>query len=813
MHFFINLQIRRKIYLLVLLALLAAVLVGVKGYFSTRDIARNQNVLFEHYQSLVCYSDIESALLTARGDVRNMMLQNTPADREKYRAIFMKDYDKVEAGLAKAGGFSSGPAVRQEYEKLIAAWNRYKQLRDRAIPFALAMQDKEALAILDTDARQSLAVLRAALRRICEIEMTESTLLDERADQSASSSLVWIASLLILGMVTVSVLAIYMARLIATPLQDLTITARELAEGNTHYRIEPSDRRDEIGLLQSSFVVMMQNIRLHADEAKQIAQGNLDTDITVASEHDTLARELIQMVETIKTLIHTLQQLTKNILDGDLSKRGDAQQFKGGYREIVDNLNKTLDAMINPVKEGAAVLSVMAANDFSVRVTGSYRGDHRLIIDSINHLGESISSVIRDVNSAVSAAASASSQISSSTEEMAAGAHEQTQQASEVAAAVEEMTKTILETTKHAGIAAETARRAGATAASGGEVVKETIKGMNRIAEVVMKSAATTAALGQSSDQIGEIIQVIDDIADQTNLLALNAAIEAARAGEQGRGFAVVADEVRKLAERTTKATKEIAGMIKQIQKDTSGAVESMEQGKREVEAGKQLALRADQSLNEIIEGANNVVGTVTQVAAASEEQSSASEQISKNIEAITAITHESAAGTQQIARAAEDLSRLTENLQTLTSVFKILPASADRHSVDAHSQTAQVSAEKSIVTADDIDAMITGHQLWKLRIKKLFTGLEHIPNEKIGNHRECKLGICYYGEWRHHFSTERFYKDLGSRHEEFHAAIKETVMLWNAGQKDEAFRRGEDVVQLSAAVVALLQDCRTKIL
>ena len=195
---------------------------------------------------------------------------------------------------------------------------------------------------------------------------------------------------------------------------------------------------------------------------------------------------------------------------------------------------------------------------------------------------------------------------------------------------------------------------------------------MQRIEEVVNKSANTVQQLGKSSEQIGEIIQVIDDIADQTNLLALNAAIEAARAGEQGRGFAVVADEVRKLAERTTKATKEIADMIKRIQKDTLDAVKSMEEGTAEVENGKLLANKAGDSLQEIVRVSKQVGDLVNQVAAASEEQSSSAEVISKNIEAISAVTQESAGGTQQIAHAAEDLNRLTLNLENLIAKFKI---------------------------------------------------------------------------------------------------------------------------------------------
>jgi len=203
-------------------------------------------------------------------------------------------------------------------------------------------------------------------------------------------------------------------------------------------------------------------------------------------------------------------------------------------------------------------------------------------------------------------------------------------------------------------------------------VVEESVAGMRRIANVVKKSAETVQALGRSSDQIGEIIGVIDDIADQTNLLALNAAIEAARAGEQGRGFAVVADEVRKLAERTTKATKEIASMIKTFQADTAGAVTSMSEGTRQVDEGIKLADQAGTSLQQIVEISQKVTDMVAQIAAASEQQSSASEQISKNVEAITTVTAETASGTQQIARAAEDLNRLTENLQEYLSMFKL---------------------------------------------------------------------------------------------------------------------------------------------
>lgn len=328
--------------------------------------------------------------------------------------------------------------------------------------------------------------------------------------------------------------------------------------------------------------------------------------------------------------------------------------------------------IIQPLQDVSNVLNKVSNGDFTVQLNVKSNDEIGMLAKDLNKMVHDIKASLDVVANSIDQLASTSAELSSNAEMIAAGAIEQAEQASTTASAVEEVNATVVEVAKNAANVASSANMAKEQVLRGHAIVTETKEMMEKIAETVSHSANTVRALGESSEQIGQIIQVIDDIADQTNLLALNAAIEAARAGEHGRGFAVVADEVRKLAEKTVKATKEIAEMIENIQADTGGAVASMQEGVSQVEEGKRKAEEATAALDQIKESVESVSYEVSQIARATDEQSKATELMAQSVENISKVASENSIASKESAQAVEQLSRLASDLQAMINRFKL---------------------------------------------------------------------------------------------------------------------------------------------
>ena len=283
-----------------------------------------------------------------------------------------------------------------------------------------------------------------------------------------------------------------------------------------------------------------------------------------------------------------------------------------------------------------------------------------------------LTKIMKEISSTTNEVAAAATEIAASAEQMSQGMTRQQEQTQQVAAAVEEMSVSVAEVAKKSSSAADAASESGKQAQHGGDVVGQTVQEIKGISMQVTESARAVGSLGQKSEQIGQIIGMINEIAEQTNLLALNAAIEAARAGEHGRGFAVVADEVRKLAERTTQATTQVSSSIKEIQNETKSAVERIEGGEKQVSVGVELAGNAGKALEQIVASSRSVENMVREIAMASGEQSNATRQIAQTVEQITVVTRESADGSTQAAMAASQLSERAEALRQLVGRFKV---------------------------------------------------------------------------------------------------------------------------------------------
>jgi methyl-accepting chemotaxis protein len=294
------------------------------------------------------------------------------------------------------------------------------------------------------------------------------------------------------------------------------------------------------------------------------------------------------------------------------------------------------------------------------------------LADWFNTFLDRLDGIISQVKDNTFEVSSATTEINNTAVQMADGAEKQASQASEVASAIQQMTASILENSANATHTAEIVNRAAEITTTSYDSMKDNRKSMDEIVASTEKTGVVISSLSTRAAQIDEIIQVIEDIADQTNLLALNAAIEAARAGEQGRGFAVVADEVRKLAERTTKATGEIAKTIKAIQDDTQEADNSMNEAKEVVKTGKEATIRTEEMLNEIKSSVVQAMDMINQIAAATEEMSAGAEEISKNMESISSVTKESAVGSEKMAVTAEQLNKRSEALEILVNQFKL---------------------------------------------------------------------------------------------------------------------------------------------
>lgn len=412
----------------------------------------------------------------------------------------------------------------------------------------------------------------------------------------------------------------------------------------------------------------------------------------------------IRITNKVLVPVKGLADFAQRLAEGDYRARV-AVDSPDDFGFIAENLNRAADsssrAMFNQeaqealqksVTEFLTIVSQIARGDLTLRgrVTNDALGN---VVDSVNYMLDNFMKVLERVRKAAIDVQSSANEILIASEEMSSGAIQQDQEITNTSSAVEQLTVSMKQVSNNAEASAEAARRALDAAEQGNRSVRDTLEGMQRIRSSVQATAKRIKALGDRSLEISEIVNVINDITEQTNLLALNAAIEAARAGEAGRGFAVVADEVRKLAEHSRTATKDIAALIKAIQAETNDAVVVMEEGTKEVEIGAKLADQAGRALDAISSVVRQSAELVQEISLASKQQVRGTEGVANAMQIISNITRQTSQGARQTSRTVEQLVHMSEQLNEALSQFRI--AATQQSSPSSEARPELVSAAR----------------------------------------------------------------------------------------------------------------------
>ncbi|HMV00242.1 MAG TPA: methyl-accepting chemotaxis protein [Rhodocyclaceae bacterium] len=403
-----------------------------------------------------------------------------------------------------------------------------------------------------------------------------------------------------------------------------------------------------------------------------------------------LQKEFLAALDTASPLIGKASETLAKIVDLNIAVAEDARKEADSSSRtlLVVMLGAALAAMAIVVALGlrttAAILRTLGGEPDAARTAvariaeGDLRqnlsvqpGDRESLMARQQQMQESLRGMIGGITASVARTEEAASALAGASSQVATASADTSESASSMAASVEEMSVSINQVSDNARDALNTAEQAGQLSKDGGRVIEEAIAEINTIANTVRATAVNMNSLSESSARISTVVQVIKDVADQTNLLALNAAIEAARAGEAGRGFAVVADEVRKLAERTASATGEISNMIEKIQHDTASSLHQMESAVSQVDRGVDLAGQAGSAIHEIRESVGHVLQAVTDIGDAIREQSVASQQIAHRVERVAQSSEENNAAAQQTAESARTLTALAAELRSSAQRFR----------------------------------------------------------------------------------------------------------------------------------------------